>query len=263
MDTPLTKYAVLSYSTTNIGDDIQSIAAIDLLCKLTGINRSDITFINRDKLSEYKGPPVTLIANGWFSHAPAKFRPPPQVTPIFIGFHLHAHKILTDNIDYFKRHEPIGCRDLYTKEQFEKHGVKAYMSYCLTLTLDARPGDDKTNGSVYVVDGFASTPALYRHNAPNIKKIKHDCVPSGTPIGQRFAKARSMLDMYKKASKIVTARLHAALPCIAMGVPVIFHHRKLMEDPRFKGYESILTTGKLPPGLKEQIIGYMKEALAK
>lgn len=258
---PLTKYAVLSYSTTNIGDDIQSVAAIDLLCKLTGITRSDIALINRERLSEYNGPPVILVANGWFSHAPAKFRPPPQVTPIFIGFHLHAYRILTDNIDYFKQHEPIGCRDLYTKEQFEKHGIKAYMSYCLTLTLDTRTDINQSAGPIYVVDGFASTPAQYKYGGPNIKMIRHDCVPNGTPTKQRFIKARSMLEMYKKSSKVVTSRLHAALPCIAMGVPIIFHHRKLMEDPRFKGYESILTTGKLPPGLKDQIIGYMKETL--
>ena len=38
-------------------------------------------------------------------------------------------------LSYLKNHEPIGCRDKYTMENLLKHGINAYFSDCITLSL--------------------------------------------------------------------------------------------------------------------------------
>lgn len=59
-------------NTYNIGDDFQTLAAINLLKKN---NIHDYSFINRENLINYNGPEVILIANGWYMHDLSKFPP--------------------------------------------------------------------------------------------------------------------------------------------------------------------------------------------
>ena len=50
----------------------------------------------------------------------------------------------------------------------------------------------------------------------------------------RFAQARRLLNRYRRASLVVTARMHCALPCVASGTPVVFVHAGYMKE-RFEG----------------------------
>lgn len=54
---------------------------------------------------------------------------------------------------------------------------------------------------------------------------------------EKFAYTDELLEIYSKASFVVTSRLHVALPCIAMGVPTIFvQSEKIPRSPgRFEG----------------------------
>ena len=65
--------------------------------------------------------------------------PSSSITPLFISFHLNPTAergmLTTKGISYFKKHQPIGCRDYYTQKTLEKHGIKTYFSGCLTLSL--------------------------------------------------------------------------------------------------------------------------------
>ena len=52
--------------------------------------------------------------------------------------------------------------------------------------------------------------------------------------------AKQKLASYGLAELVVTSRLHCALPCIALGTPVVF----INDDPndiRFSGYQKLLT----------------------
>lgn len=40
-----------------------------------------------------------------------------------------------DGIEYFKQHQPIGCRDKGTQKILQEEGINCYFSACLTLTL--------------------------------------------------------------------------------------------------------------------------------
>ncbi len=65
----MVKYALFSYSTENIGDEIQSIAASRFLPQID-------YYINRDYMNDFKpdtDEQIKLIMNGWYSHRPQNF----------------------------------------------------------------------------------------------------------------------------------------------------------------------------------------------
>lgn len=128
------KPAVLAYpNSNNLGDFIQSIAAAQW------IGQEEFLALDRDQLHRYRGPKAKLLMNGWFMEAPQNWPPSDAIAPLFISFHLNptAEKALLtpEGIHYFKAHQPIGCRDLYTQNTLKKHGIEAYFSGCLTLSL--------------------------------------------------------------------------------------------------------------------------------
>ena len=130
------KIAVISYpNSNNLGDYIQKIAAKQFLKEKT-------IELDRDNLKNYFGEKIKLIINGWFMEKPKNWPPSNKIIPFFISFHINPiikSFILNKNgVEYLKKHEPIGCRDLYTKLILEKKGIRAYFSGCLTLTLNRK-----------------------------------------------------------------------------------------------------------------------------
>ena len=105
--------AIISYpNSNNLGDYIQKIAAKQFL-------KEKRIEIDRDNLKNYFGEKIKLIVNGWFMEKPYNWPPSNKIIPFFISFHINPiieKYILNKNgVEYLKKHEPIGCRDLYTK----------------------------------------------------------------------------------------------------------------------------------------------------
>ena len=94
----MSNYAVMWASTQNLGDDIQTLAAINFLNK-KGIN--SFSYVDREKMNGYDGTPVKLIMNGWFMHNINQFPPAKNIFPIFISFHCVKSKLIKENISYF------------------------------------------------------------------------------------------------------------------------------------------------------------------
>lgn len=241
------KFAVMWANTENIGDDFQTLAAINLLKKN---NINEFSYVNREKLSEYDGEPVVLIMNGWYIHDLSKFPPSNKITPIFISVHVWKDELVEQNIDYFKKHEPIGCRDLNTKKLFEKYNIKAYFSGCLTLCFDEYNNkEDKT----YIVDLNGCNNGLLDNKTinlntkyKNIEYIKQHCFlthKDKNNLEYRLKKATMLLNKYKRAKIILTSRLHVSLPCRAFNTDVKFIHKNYNTDRRFTGLEKILNGG--------------------
>jgi hypothetical protein len=71
---------------------------------------------------------------------------------------------------------------------------------------------------------------------------KHVLASSGLNEEQKFEIAESYLRDYAQAKLVITSRIHCALPCLAMGVPVIFING--FDDPvdscRFGGILELL-----------------------
>ncbi|WP_378173651.1 polysaccharide pyruvyl transferase family protein [Aquimarina sp. SS2-1] len=251
------KYGLLTYDENknffNVGDNIQSLAAKQFLPKVDML-------LNRERLGEYKGDPIKLIMNGWFTHNIHNWVPSDDIDPVFVSFHMNntaAPAMLSEKgIAYLKKHEPIGCRDQFTADTLKAKGIDAYFTGCLTLTLDSYKVDDSERGEdIYIVDPLYSYPrpekvfyntkitiknflncSVFKLGKKNkhIKKfISKEVLDSATFINQeppsntytdeeKFAMAEDLLNKYAKAKLVITSRIHCALPCLAMGTPVIF-----------------------------------------
>ncbi len=155
------KYKLLSISHNenfkeyNIGDYIQALAASQYLPHIDG-------FIDREEeLDKYDGEQCSIIMNGWFMHCPQNWPPSDSINPLFVSFHLNtlAKRELCskDSIDYFKKHQPIGCRDINTKNILQSFGVDAYFSACLTLTLGKKYSCSEKSEKTFIVDPIIST----------------------------------------------------------------------------------------------------------
>lgn len=251
------KYGLLSYSENkkffNVGDNIQSLAAKQYLPQVD-------TFINREKLADYSGEKIKLIMNGWFTHNIHNWVPSENIIPLFVSFHINntaAPFMLSEKgIAYLKKHEPIGCRDQFSVETLVAKGIDAYFTGCLTLTLDTYKVDDLLRGDeVFIVDPLYSYPSAEKvfydlraivrnvlngnifkignkkkHIAKFIDKellkkaiyINQEPAANRFTDEQKFAMAEDLLHKYSKAKLVITSRIHCALPCLAMGTPVIF-----------------------------------------
>ena len=150
------KYALMVYNSRhnifNVGDFIQSLAAKQFLPS------TDI-YVDRENLDGYEGDQAKLIMNGWFMHDSTHWPPSDKISPLFVAFHLNSsiYHILDDEkiVSYFKRHEPIGCRDLKTQQMLESKGIKAYFSACMTLTLGYKyKVNNRRNDLIYFTDPY-------------------------------------------------------------------------------------------------------------
>ncbi|ANQ47874.2 polysaccharide pyruvyl transferase family protein [Flammeovirga sp. MY04] len=137
-------------SGVNIGDYVQALAGSQFIPQIDG-------FIDRDEeLKDYDGDPCKMIMNGWYMHSPEKWPPSKLIDPLLISFHLNSvvkEEMLSPvSIDFFKSHQPIGCRDFNTMEMLNSKGVEAYFSGCLTLTLGEKYRSSKRGNKSYIVD---------------------------------------------------------------------------------------------------------------
>ncbi len=265
------KYGLMTYIENqkffNVGDNIQSLAAKQFLPKVD-------KYVDRESMADYNDDIVKLIMNGWYIHNTANWVPTDKIIPLFVSFHMNntaAPAMLSDKgIAYLKKHEPIGCRDQFTANTLKAKGIEAYFTGCLTLTLDSYKVDDTERGDdIYIVDplySYPSTDKLFYSKKSIVKsflngkafklgkKSKHlknfiseELLNQAEFINQeplnkisnkeKFEMAEDLLNKYARAKLVITSRIHCALPCLAMGTPVIFINGfdQFVDSCRFDG----------------------------
>lgn len=222
---------ILHKESLNYGDDIQSLAAYKLLPKVD-------YFLDRENLNSVKEK-TKLLCNGWFMENPENWPPSNTIDPLFISMHITHNNgsvkkmINRELISYYKKHEPIGCRDRHTLRLFESIGVKAYYSGCVTLTLENKFTDKDRTDNILFVDAFnKNLPADYRQLCfdklvpssikKNVEIIEQSHANKDMGVEERLSHAELLLEKYSKAHLVVTSRIHTALPSIALGTPVLF-----------------------------------------
>jgi hypothetical protein len=207
------------HTTMNLGDTIQSLAVEQFLPRVDA-------WVERDGLNSVP-PEVThlVVMNGFFNPAPGNWPPADSVRPVFFGFHMankgHVHSAMLsdESIRYFRNYQPIGCRDQFTAKILRENGLDTYYSKCLTLTFPRRTVEPE-NGRIYIVN--ADDAPVPRYLAENAIRLSHD-VPYSLRDDEKRRLAKERLDLYRTtASMVITTKLHCALPCLAMGIPVIF-----------------------------------------
>lgn len=206
----------------NLGDHAQ-VLTIDYLYKEMGINENDIVYIDINDLNKYDGPPVKLPVSlplinytekgiaGMFSK---------NIRPIFFGLTMPKTILSKEEIEYYKENEPIGCRDEQAYDTMRKYGIDAYLGGCLTVTLPKREKNLKKQNKIYIID----PPENLKTYIP--KELLNDAVID-THIFYNYIqdptqKALERYYLYKENAKLViTGLLHASIPCLAFGIPVI------------------------------------------
>ena len=262
---PGDRHGVLWASTRNIGDEIQTLAVIDML-RRCGVDRYGL--IDRERLRAYSGPPLTLVMNGWFTHSPAQFPPRGHVKPVYIGFHCTPSMVgavVVRNAKHFRAHQPIGCRDDFTREALERVGVEAYLSGCPSLTFEPH---ERKDGGVYCINTHHEAPpspfegtllervGLERLGLErgDVEHISHRLDPRliNRPE-RRLELARELLERYRAAKLIVTSRLHVALPSRAFHTDVAFINARYDDEPRFMVLHDVLNGSAEGPLSPEQV----------
>lgn len=268
------KYGVLTYESDiyvkrdwiNLGDYVQSTAAKQFFPSVDA-------FIPRDHMNAYSGDPVKMIMNAWYMDLPENFPPSPEVNPLYVSIHINstiAEKIFTPaSIEHFKKFAPIGCRDFYTRDMLRSKGIDAYYSGCMTLTLGETYKRENVTDDVYFIDVMYDSMSLpelikqplrfgkrilngrafeFSHRKKVLSKYFDQELLSKAKFETQilpyisakegFKLADDFLKRLATAKLVVTSRIHTALPCLAMGTPVIFVNggfKNKVDNCRFDG----------------------------
>lgn len=248
------KYGVLcAKQTRNIGDDIQSYAQLRFLPTVDYM-------VEREQISNFKSDnnePVAVIMNAWWMWRKWNWPPAKSIIPLLTS--IHMTEWTTENWgssikfeileglgrDYLNSYGPVGCRDKYTLDLMKKYKIKAYLSGCVTLTLP-KMKKTKDNGkyicavdvSEMVVEQLKNQIA---HTNLELKISTHDLTEENESLTweERMNNVEKVLTKYQNAKCVITSRLHVALPCLAMEVPVLL----VRNDPecnRFDPYIDLL-----------------------
>ena len=214
----------------NIGESIQAVT-ISYIYRELGIDVENIVKVDQCRVKEYDGESLIFPLRLPLSRANVDdFFPLNKcITPIFISLHLHddIFEDREDLIQYFRKFEPIGCRDEQSCSFFLKHGIEAYIMGCYTLCLPKRIKVPE-KGHPFIVDASKELLEFIPQDIKNKAILLSQAMPfEEYPITHHEDErlegvAKCYLQRYyAEADMVITSRLHAAAPCMAMGIPVI------------------------------------------
>ncbi len=249
------KFGIMMHKNTqNIGDDIQAYAAARLLPSVD-------YFLDRESLDSFvtdDGEPAAVVMSAWYMWHKWNWPPSKYIVPLFTGIHYTDNErakqdgspVTTEFLtglsrDYLNACGGVGCRDMFTKRMFDELGIDCYFSGCITLTLPEQPRVKPEREYVVTVDiGDPSTEhikKLLEGTGIEHRDFKHykDYRGSIATWEERVAYVEEVLGLYQNAKCVVTRRLHCALPCLAMGVPVLLLNNE-KNGIRFEPYYSWL-----------------------
>ena len=248
------RYGVLYNKTNvNIGDDIQAYATARFLPSVDYfIDREHIDdFITEDKKA------VSVIMNAWYMWAKWNWPPSKYINPHFVGFHYADHQLAKQpgspvkyeflqgkGGEYLKAYGPVGCRDKFTLKNLKKLGIDSYFSGCITLTLPRQPETSDKGTYICIVDMEAKVTEKIKKqlegSGVEVRVLSHtrECEPN-LSWEERLKIVKKRLTVYQNARCVITKKLHCALPCLAMEVPV-FLIKGMENDIRFDPYYDFL-----------------------
>lgn len=253
-----------AHTSSNLGDYVQSVAALGHLLRHDGIEidgdddlarssrqlqervRADARLasptrrvqlhpVNRDASNlDVLPEPTWMLAFGWYMHdwfgGRTDFPFHPAIRPVFVSFHCNRRTMLSDEaLDYLRRYGPVGCRDWNTVHLLLSADVPAFFSGCLTTTVGTVFPDRATgrrHGTVYVDTPAPSGSTTISQAADEVRDGE---------LGATMLAAVELLERYRgEFERVVTSRLHCYLPARAIGADVEFRPTN-PADVRFTG----------------------------
>jgi|GEM_PF-190927 len=242
LDNRTEKYGLFKYTTENIGDDIQSIAARRFLPRVDYyIDRDDIDNTNMKDASVVK-----IIMNGWYTHRPENWPPlVKKIDPLLVSMYFNAisyeprtkQAVLSRPAkDFFAKFGPVGCRDLATQKFLAENDIESFFSGCMTLTIKKSPKIKKKD-YILAVDLPDEVLAELRNRTNRRIIVAYaDITTRSMTLEERLRMGELYLALYQSAHAVVTTRLHSVLPSLAIETPVLFVQKTShSETQRFGG----------------------------
>jgi hypothetical protein len=250
-------FGILDYVTFNVGDWVQSYAALQYLPFVDVKLNRDHLAASCSKFSQ----DVVVIMNGWWQHS-ANWPPPRNLIPVPVSMHIAKPFVMFTEagLQWFRKHAPIYARDLGTLRHLQSQGIEAQFGGCLTMTIRPTQNYRRTRdgrGIVVALDQMDKVLANFSslRTRPDIVVVR--AVGSAFPEGgssfpenhneqkdELWRGAVHNLRIFEMADLVITDRLHVALPGSAVGANVVFLDRKL-SNGRFDG---LLAPAKEVPG---------------
>jgi len=250
------KIGIVFYNQSiNIGDDVQTLAMMELVQRVARdieVVLVDREHLNEDSVSLLDG----LIVSGWFMDHPSNW-PPNNKNILYVSFHVNSQNGTSDILqskhaanDYLHA-TPIGCRDIGTLRRFKSIGLEAYFSGCATLTIE--PTARKLHeGKILAIDPFYKVENDSEYQNWQLKNLLSPedfgrCTLTSNDSKQlsslsseaRLKNTKAYLQQIQDSDYILTSRIHAALPAVALGTPVFFidagYDRNEKHRDRFEG----------------------------
>lgn len=231
------RYAIFGFSTPNLGDDVQALAAALLLPRVDA-------YVDRDRLDQVRlDGPHHLIMNSWFAIKRYTAVPSSSIVPHYFGQCVGRPELLNETwLKEWRDRGPIGVRDTGSLALLKEHGINAYYSGCLTTWMGRFIAPPKRrNGIVFLdvpeaIETFI--PAAVRQNA---RRISNDTPKGDDKIWRRLRRTAEVLDILRGAEMVVTRRLHTALPCVGFGTPVtVYLEGSAPNRHRFSGTDQFV-----------------------
>lgn len=234
----------------NLGDSIQALA-MDSIYEQIGIELEDIEYIKRDYASEYYGERVVVPFYSEFSignifdrlSMSKDIEAKMLLCAVFYHTFFELEKRYPNCYDWTKSMEPVSARDEVTADYLNKNGIDSYLTGCFTICFPKRKVAPSKNKVFFVDIPKNLEPFIPERLKENCEYITHAVRINEYPISleenMRLENiSKSILAKYRdEASLVVTSRLHAAIPCVAMGVPVVFASTNV--DFRFSWVEKL------------------------
>lgn len=234
--------SLLVYSTRNLGDMIQTLALSQHFPPAAGVLRHRMQKADRGRL---------LVVNGvLFRDAPPRPTPP----CLFAGVSGPYYRTQA-YLDWLRQSpNSVGARDPASLRVLQNAGIAAALIGCATLTLPRYGGP---RAGVVSVD----------YDGPG-ERLTH-YISRSDKVEWQWQRAQQVLERYRQAEAVYTARLHVALPCLAMGTPVWIARpsRTTWQPARFDLLDSLgvpyeqLTTADVTP-LARRFTGFLESHLA-
>lgn len=139
-----------------------------------------------------------------------------------------------ENINLLRRFSPVGCRDERTMRMLLGHGIDAYLQGCLVATFPKRPLLETQNKVFLVNPEKGIEKYIPEELLDNYEFFSHDWYMTDEELykeGDLYQLGERVIEKYTtEARLVITSKYHAAVICLALGIPVIM----LIENNYYK-----------------------------
>ena len=214
----------------SIGDVFECLA-IRNIYKSMGVEEKDLIVCYPYELTEYQGEYCVLPINAYSLNIDYSHR----ILPVFLGLTLGGiNRLSQENINLLRRFSPVGCRDERTMRALLAQGIDAYLQGCLVATFPKRDKLETQKKVFFVNPEKGIQKYIPDELLENYEFFSHDYYMTDKDLfreGGLYKFGEKIIEKYRtEARLVVTSKYHAAIICLALGIPVIM----IIENNYFK-----------------------------